>query len=249
VHLQAIDVFGMTHENANEPVWFSAAAGESRVCGGCHESRIDTAIIDPGLTEAVARGPSHLREMTPRDGRKSTTFTRDNTIGVPWDTALQNVFDAKCVGCHNGTAGPANPSWTISDPMTGASFTWTFDLRGGAATYGVGDEMFSGYSASHLSIMGPDMMELEEAGLVITGEITTYVEPGNARESILVQKLNPPQQFPAQNMGVRAFPTAQFPAHAAAVGQELTADEYYLMVLMADLGGQFYSRENAPGGN
>ena len=48
-------------------------------------------------------------------------------------------------------------------------------------------------------------------------------------------------------LGVRAFSTSEFPAHAAAVGQELTADEYYLLVLMADLGGQFYSRENAPG--
>lgn len=247
VHLQAIDTFGMTHENANEPVWFSGAAGESRVCGGCHESRTDSVIIDPGLTEAVARGPSNLLATAPRDARRSTIFTRDNTIGVPWDSALQNLFDAKCVSCHNGTPGPANPSWTISDPMTGASFTWTFDLRGGLATYGIGDEMFSGYSASHLSLMGPDMMELEDAGLVITGEITTYVEPGNARESLLIQKLNPVQQFPTQNMGVRAFDTGQFPAHAAAVGQELTADEYYLLVLMADLGGQFYSRENAPG--
>jgi len=247
VHLQAIDTFGMTHKDANEPVWFSGAAGESRVCGGCHESRTDTVIIDPGLTEAVARGPSDLRALAPRADRVSASFTRDTTVGVPWDTALQNVFNAKCVSCHNGTAGPANPSWTISDPMTGASFTWTFDLRGTAANYGIGDEMFSGYSASHLSLMGPDMMELEDAGLVIVGDIKTYVEPGNARESELIKKLNPVQQFPTQNLGVRAFDTATFPAHAAAVGQELTADEYYLLVLMADLGGQFYSRENAPG--
>jgi hypothetical protein len=253
VHLQAIDVFGMTHENANEPVWFSGAAGESRVCGGCHESRTDSVIIDPGLTEAVARGPTDLRSTTLRDQRVSTNYNRDLTVGVPWDVALQGVFDAKCVSCHNGTAGAANPTWTISDPMTGASFTWTFDLRGGEAVYGVGDEMFSGYSRSHLSLMGPDMMELEDAGLVITGEIKTYVEPGNARESELIKKLNPVQQFPTQSVtgagAVRAFPTSEFPAHALAVGQELTADEYYLLVLMADLGGQYYSRENAPGGN
>jgi hypothetical protein len=252
VHLQAIDVFGMTHENANEPVWFSGAAGESRVCGGCHESRTDTVIIDPGLTEAVARGPTDLRSTTLRDQRVSAVdYSRDLTVGVPWDVALQGVFDAKCISCHNGTAGAANPTWTISDPMTGASFSWTFDLRGGEAVYGVGDEMFSGYSRSHLSLMGPDMMELEDAGLVITGEIKTYVEPGNARESELIKKLNPVQQFPTQSVtgagAVRAFPTSEFPAHALAVGQELTADEYYLLVLMADLGGQYYSRENAPG--
>ncbi len=248
VHVQAIDVFGMTHENANEPVWFSGAPGESRVCGGCHESRTDAVIIDPGLTEAVARGPSNLLATAPRDQRISNGFSRDSTVGVPWDTALQAVFDAKCVSCHNGTAGAANPTWTISDPETGASFTWTFDLRGGAAEYGVGDEMISGYSRSHLSLMGPDMMDLEDAGLVVTGELKIYVEPGNARESELIRKLNPVRQFPTQDPNVRAFPVSEFPAHAAAVGQELTPDEYYLLVLMADLGGQFYSRENAPGG-
>ena len=69
-----------------------------------------------------------------------------------------------------------------------------------------------------------------------------------ARSSELMKKLNPPQAFPV-DASKRAFPIAAFPAHAAAVGQELTADEYYLMILMADNGGQFYSRENAPGRN
>ena len=30
---------------------------------------------------------------------------------------------------------------------------------------------------------------------------------------------------------------------------QLTSDEYYLLILNADDGGQFYFRENAPGGN
>ena len=253
VHVQAIDKFGLAH--INEPVWFSGAAGESRFCGGCHESRTDSTIIQPGVTQAIARGPSVLRATTPRADRVSGTYTRDNTVGVPWDTALQNVFDTKCVSCHNGTAGAANPSWTISDPMTGASFTWTFDLRGTAVDFAIGDEMFSGYSASHMSLMGPDMMELEEAGLVVTTSDGVplseriYVKPGDARNSKLIRKLNPVQQFPTQDDSVRAFDVTQFPAHALAVGQELTPNEYYLLVLMADNGGQFYSRENAPGGN
>jgi hypothetical protein len=29
-------------------------------------------------------------------------------------------------------------------------------------------------------------------------------------------------------------------------GVELTEDEYYLLILATDAGGQFYSRENAP---
>lgn len=247
-HVQPIDVFGMAQQS--EPIWVSAAPGESRFCGGCHESRSETTVIQPGITEAIAAGPTDLHSVTPRSARVTAgAFTRDNTVGVPWDTALQTVFDNKCVSCHDGTAGAANPTWSISDPMTGETFSWTFNLSGGAADYGVGAEMFSGYSASHLSLMGPDMMELEEAGLVINGEIKIYIEPSRARDSLLLKKLNPVRQFPTQDMDVRAFDETEFPAHAEAMGVELTADEYYLMVLAADNGGQFYSRENAPGGS
>jgi len=242
VHMQPIDVYGMAI--VNEPVWISGAPGESRFCGGCHESRSDTTTIQPGITQAIGRGPRNLNGTTARADRVSSAFTRDGTVGVPWDLALQNVFDAKCISCHNGVAGPANPSWSIMDPTTGVSFTWTFDLRGGAATYGVGDEMLSGYSASHLSLIGPSMRDLEDAGLVIVGDLKTYVEPGAARDSELLKVLNPPQQFPTQNLLNRKFTTA---THALVKGfPDLTANEYYLLVLMADNGGQFYSRENAP---
>jgi hypothetical protein len=245
VHVQPVDVFGMSL--LNEPVWFSGAPGESRFCGGCHESRTGTTVIDPGITQAVARGPADLLSARTRAQRVTTSYTRDQTVGVPWSTALQGVFDDKCVSCHDGVPGAANPSWTVTDPSTGASFTWTFNLSGEQVAYGIGDEMFGGYSASHLSLLGPDMMELEDAGLVVDGTVTVYVEPGNARESALIRKLNPVRQFPAQDPSQRAFPTAQYPPHAASVGAELTADEYYLLVLMADNGGQYYARENAPG--
>jgi hypothetical protein len=245
VRMQAIDRFGLAI--VSEPVWVSGAAGESRACGGCHESRTGVVVTQPGVTQAIARGPVHLLSDTPRGQRVSQAFTVDGTVGVPWDGALQGVFDRKCITCHEGTPGAANPSWTLTDPVTNESFTWTFDLRGGDATYGVGDFMFSGYSRSHLSLMGPSMRDLEDTDLVLTGDTTVYVEPGNARGSALIKKLNPPQIFPAPDLTKRAFAVADFPAHAEAVGEELTADEYYLLVLMADNGGQFYSRENAPG--
>lgn len=247
VRMQAIDRFGMAV--VSEPVWVSGAAGESRACGGCHESRTGVVVTQPGVTQAIARGPVNLLGNKTRAQRISNGFTIADTVGIPWDQALQGVFDRKCVSCHNGTPGPANPSWTLTDPVTNESFTWAFDLRGGDATYGVGEFMFSGYSRSHLSLMGPSMRDLEDTDLVLTGSTKVYIEPGNARASELLKTLNPPQVFPTVDMSKRAFPVAEFPAHAAAVGQELTADEYYLMVLMADNGGQFYSRENAPGRN
>jgi hypothetical protein len=246
VHLQAIDRFGMSLKS--EPVWFSGGPGESRFCGGCHEDRAAATVIQPGLTQAVTDGPADLLSTTPRAQRVSTTFTRDRVRGVPWNQALQPIFTAKCVdGCHDGTKGRAgNKTWTIMDPESGLSMEWTFNLKGDPVEYTVGDMVMPGYSASHLSLMGPDMIDLEEEGLVIGGDFEIYIEPTDAAGSKLIQKLNPVQQFPNQDPGVRAFDTAAFPPHAAQLGVELTPDEYYLLTLAADLGGQFYSRENAP---
>jgi hypothetical protein len=126
----------------------------------------------------------------------------------------------------------------------GYSQTVTFDLRGDEVSYGTGDEMVSGYSASHLSIIGPDMMDIEDLGLTITGELKTYVDPENASGSDLIKLLNPPVQYPSVDMNVRAFDVTG-DMHEGL----LTAGEYRLLIEMADNGGQFYSRENAPGQN
>lgn len=243
VHLQAIDKFGMSH--TSEPVWISGAPGESKFCGGCHEDRAKTTIIQPGITEAVAIGPSDLLSAVGRFDRVSAGYARDQVVGIPWDTALQPIFDDHCVSCHDGTPGPANPSYSITDPETGVTQTVTFDLRGHEIDYVRNGEMLTGYSASHLTLVGPDSAQLEQAGLIVVGELPIYMEPNNALESRLMEVLNPPQQFPTQDLNVRAFATTP---HLEALGlPDLTADEYHLLVLKADDGAQFYSRENAPG--
>lgn len=244
IHQQVIDKFGMALRS--EPVWISGNPGESRFCGGCHEDRAATTVIQPGITEALAVGPTNLRSEVGRFERKSTDYSMANVVGVPWDLALQPIFDAKCVSCHDGDAGkPGNSSFTITDPDTGESMTWTFNLSSEAVTYGIGEIMLSGYSASHLSIMGPMMTDLEEEGLVVEGDVPIYVEPTSARNSRLIQVLNPPQLYPTVDTGVRAF---DGPTHAEMQGfVDLTPDEYHLLILMADAGGQFYARENAPG--
>jgi hypothetical protein len=244
IHLQPFDSFGMAL--VNEPVWFSGRAGESRVCGGCHEDRAKTLVVGPGVSQALASGPVDMD--APRSARRSTSYTAiDGIVGVPWDVAVQGVFDAHCTSCHNGTPGLANPSYRITDPATGMFQDVVFDLRGGVASYGVGEAIMSGYSISHLSLLGPDMMDLEDADLIIEGEVKIYVEPGSARTSELIEKLNPPQLFPTVDTGVRAFETTP---HMQALGLgDLSPEEYYILILMADNGGQFYSRENAPGGS
>jgi hypothetical protein len=252
VHLQPIDKFGMAL--VNEPVWFSGRPGESRFCGGCHEDRSGTTVIQPGITQAVASGPSLMD--VPRASRISMTYTRDAVVGVPWDAALQPIFDATirngrtvqaCSSCHDGDpAKPGNKSLTFTDPETGLTQTFVFDLGPQTVSYGVGDVMLSGYSASHLSLLGPMMGELAEEGIEVTGDLPVYIVPGSARSSMLFQKLNPHQLYPTDT-SVRFVPGG--PIHPADVGAEpLTEDEYYLLILMSDAGGQFYSRENAPGG-
>ncbi len=58
------------------------------------------------------------------------------------------------------------------------------------------------------------------------------------------------QRYPVVDANVRAFPdrssTGGAITHAAATSAlpELTADEYYLLILNIDMGGQFFFREN-----
>ncbi|WP_428264292.1 hypothetical protein [Haliangium sp.] len=241
IHVQAIDKFGMSLRS--EPVWISGNAGETMVCGGCHADRAKATVINPGVTEALgAFGPEDLRSSLTRAERASTDYSLSGVIGVPWDLALQPLFDAKCVSCHDGTPSDANKSYTITDPETGDSMTWTFNLSGDEVDYGVGEEIMSGYSASHLSLLGPEMIDLQEAGLQIDGEVPSYVVPNHARDSELIKVLNPPVLYPTPDLNERAF---EGPTHAETQGfTDLTADEYHLLVLMADSGGQFYAREN-----
>ena len=244
IRIQTVDKFGMS--NFSEPVWFSGRAGESRFCGGCHEDRAGSTVIDPGLTDAIAAGPTTFVAATkPRDDRKSSVYSRDAIVGVPWDGPVQAIFDAKCVSCHDGVPGPANPSYTITDPMTGAALTWTFDLRGDtlpAEFVELGGD--SHFTRSYFSIVGPDMEAIEDADLVLSGTFKVYMEPENARGSLLLELLNPVKQFPNQDTGVRAFTTTP---HMQGKGPDLTADEFYQLILAADNGASFFARENNPG--
>ena len=112
------------------------------------------------------------------------------------------------------------------------------------------------YNASYVSMLGPTMA-FREKKIMVTGDLKEYIAPGAAHNSMAIQMLNPPARFPTVDMNDRAF--AGKPVHPAEVGTynghdgadakyQLTADEYYLLILNADNGGQFYFRENAPGG-
>ncbi|MGE5184297.1 MAG: hypothetical protein ACM31C_19645, partial [Acidobacteriota bacterium] len=247
LHLQAVDNYGMSL--FNEPVWFSARSGESRVCGGCHEDRAATTIIQPGQTQAAVIGPKDAMSLVPRAQRLDMTpAAPTDVVGVGWDNILQPMFTAKCVSCHDGTPSAANPTYTITDPTTNqVVLTWTFNLKGDPMTINYGNGMMETFSASYFTMAGPDMEAIEKGNLVISGNFKVYMNPEDARGSIVVQKLNPTQLFPSVG-AQRAFSTAP---HSAETNNyngagELSATEFYELILAADMGVNFYARENNP---
>jgi hypothetical protein len=261
LHLQAINKFGLSVQN--EPIWFSARKNEARLCGGCHEDRTATTNVLPGQLEAFSIGATDMFSLTPRLNRElaeATPITRDSILGVPWAPAstvdpgntsgvstaktVQNIFNNHCIGCHNASAPTL---YTITDPVTGQSVEVKFDLTDRLVNMNLGDAEGGVWPSSYAVIAGPDMEAIEEGNLMVTGEIVVYMNPQDARGSTLIKKLNPPQIFPQANMSVRAFPGA---VHLIEQGQpDMTAAEYYMLILAADLGVNYYARENRPNVN
>jgi hypothetical protein len=255
LHLQAVDTFGMSI--FNEPVWFSARSGESRVCGGCHEDRATSTIINPGITQAAAIGPNDAMSLIPRNNRMNATpVAPTDIVGVGWDVVLQPMFTAKCAGCHDGTPSAANPTYTITDPMTNVTTQWTFDLTGRPVQVADRDGTLYTYSASYLSMAGPDMEAIERNNLVVGGVYPCKDSSGNpslqclnpedARNSYAVKLVNPTVLFPTACDATtttgcqRAFPGTNHK------GVDLTPTEYYALILAADMGVNFFARENNP---
>lgn len=285
VHIQTLDQFGMSV--VNEDRWFSAAAGEQRFCGGCHEARGESQVVSPGLSEAMGQGPSNMA-LSFEERRMPDAMQQDfsamagkliwpdderfvdapRLLGIPWDKAIQEVFDdAGCASCHDGTPGPANPTVTIIDSngpepvMT----EWTFNLQGGEVAQEFG-MMAGGYSTSHVSLLLMAGLQTEEGIEVVQNDpnhpYQTYIVPERARDSVLIKYVQPEKLYPEHDPSVVAFagemkangtpyenahPNANTPGFDPAQHRALTAEEKYLLILMADLGGQFYSLENASG--
>ena len=258
VHMQLIDKFALSL--ANEDIWVSGRGGEERTCGGCHENRSVPSAIQPGQTLAGAMAPVNLD--VPRAQRTSTNFTYGNVRGVPWDLAIQPIFDAKCISCHDGDGSkPWNPQFTVMDNTTGTSQTFTFDLTGKKLDIIVGERMTGSFTASYISLFGLGEL-LGDDNVTITppnGEFA-FAKPADAAHSDVMMRLNAIQQFPAPDSSVRLctaannclpnskdlkdVPIQQGLVHMADKGTDLTPDEYYLLGLSIDMGGQFFSREN-----
>jgi hypothetical protein len=239
-HMQLIDKFALSV--GSEDIWISGRPGEQRTCGGCHEDRTKPTLVAPGSTEAAQRGPINLD--TPRAERVSMDFSYEKIRGVPWNLAIQPIFNAKCIACHDGDPNkPGNRSYTIVDRTLNTMQTFTFDLRAQPVALMVGERQDYDYPASYVSLLGLDMELGENQVQIIAPEgMPSHVTPGHARRSALIRKLNPPQRFPEVDTGVRAFEGAVHPRDVG--GEELTPEEYYRLILNIDMGAQYFFREN-----
>jgi len=250
IHLQAIDVFGMSL--FNEPVWFSGRAGEARMCGGCHEDRTRTTNVAPGQLDTLALGASDLmsaigRKQRLNDVDPTTAIDPTKLVGIGWDKQIQPILNARCVECHGNDNKAGIAGYTIMDPEDPtATVEWTFNLTGDALPETLATAAGGGtYSKSYFSLAGPNMEAVQRGKLMIMGNYKTYMKPLEARESELIKKLNPTQLFPAPNAEVRAFPGVA--SHLVAQGKaDLTPQEFYAFILDIDMGVNFYARENNP---
>jgi hypothetical protein len=241
VHLQPLDKFGMAIRN--QRLWMQGMPGESRICGGCHESRTgDNSLgINQNLTAAAAKGPEAF-DKTPVGMREE----------YPWEKVQTILESAKCDTCHNDTQNGSKPQSTYTltrtDRTTGMATSYAIPYLSfsRAPLTVVYDRKTNTWMTSYVSIFYPATVGMMNGMVQVTGTVPpVWGVPESARESVLIEKLNP--QAPD---GSFAWDLATHPAHPEDVGVAISPpDKAHLveaLIKVMDLGGQYYSRQNIP---
>jgi hypothetical protein len=231
MHVQPLDKFGISIRN--QRLWIQGSPGEDRRCVGCHASRTGQGVPKLGANPTVAeqRGPEQFTEAIP-----------DRTE-YPWNLVVQPVLTQKCASCHNGST-TSYYHVTFTDPMSGAVTTYnipTLDLTDTPVTVYYDMEVHS-YPASYVSLFYPATLQMTMAmgGIKVTGTIPPdWMIPEDARDSVAISKLN----VKAVD-GTTAWPVSSHPFHPEDKGVALTDDERQMMIRTADMGGQYWSRQN-----
>jgi hypothetical protein len=245
VHLQPIDKFDLAIRN--QLLWIQAMPGESRVCGGCHESRVGE--VTGLTTTAQQRGPFRMTKPI----AERTEY--------PWYAAatganVQDVLTAKCAKCHSGGAGDpfAGQSYTVTVMRENATMSESFvvpvlDLSDKPLMAYYEREAVT-YPASYVTLFYPSAMMGRDVQR-IEGVPVEWIVPANARASRFIQKLNINAVTLNGDGSLTETQQWAFPGtgHPEDKGEPaLTREERLTLVRAVDLGGQYYSRRNAPGG-
>ena len=238
-HLQALDEFGMSIRSEN--LWIQAMPGENRRCGGCHEGRAQVVLPRMGATTLAQQA-----------GAVDANFAIPDRMEIPWMGAssgnLQDVFDAHCVSCHSGGAGDPfagrviTMTYTDPDTMMVQTFQIPYlDLSGRPITLAYREEVVT-YPASYVSLVYAANAEVvANESIELSGELRDWVVGGSARTSDLIIKVNAESEV---DPSIHAFPGA---LHPEDVGGSMTREERMMIIRMADLGAQYWSRQNVEG--
>ena len=191
-----------------------------------------------------------MAQALPFEKKDYSKLSVADRIELPWAGAaqgnIQDLLDAKCVSCHNGGA---------NDPFAGRHYTITVpneDPTQEPLTYDIpylalGPQKIDAYyerstvtyPASYVSLLYPSAMMGDS---MVEGDVPPlWVVPASARESRLIAKINatPDDERSGKEW---AWSTA---AHPEDKGVSLTPAESLMLIRMADLGGQFFSRRNS----
>ena len=249
VHLQPIDKFGMSIRN--QRLWIQGMPGEDRRCVGCHEQRSGIGAPRIGQNPTVAeQAQAQAYFTTPIDQRIEMPWAIDAVkyppvVGTQAKLMVQDILDKKCVQCHSGGQGDpfAGKSYTVTatNPATGLSQSFPaipyLDLSNRPITV-VYDRKVETYPASYVSLFFPATMEMGMGNAKPVGDIPPkWAIVNNARESILIKKLNVKAADGSFAYGNPAM-------HPEDKGVTLTAEERLHLIRSIDVGGQFYSRQN-----
>jgi hypothetical protein len=237
-HLQPIDEYGLAIRN--QRLWIQANPGEERRCGGCHESRSENILPSAGATTlAQQAGPEDF--VVPIAERVELPwFAATSNFGTP-HTNIQDLFNDKCVSCHSGGAGDPFAGMTYEVEVEAEDGTLTLyeipvlDLSDRLLTVEYDMEIVT-YPVSYISLLYASSMM---GDTTVTGGVDPieWVIPSDARGSRLIETVN----AVSERDGSTAWAA---PLHPEDVGVDLTREERLMLIRMADLGAQYYSRRN-----
>ncbi len=232
VHLQPLDRFGMAIRN--QMLWIQAMPGESRECGGCHSSRSGSVLPRGGVPQTIAQqNPPFMGTFSRIADRRELPW-----YGAPSHRTMQDVFNDNCVSCHGAGSTLAQRTYHVEvTTMTGQMLAYDIPwLQLDAAPIEVYYEReVRSYPASYVTLLYPSAM----MDATVTGEMPPiWVAPGDARGSQLIASVN---VAATDDPSVHAWST---PMHPEDMGVTLSPEDRAMLIQMADLGGQYYSRFN-----
>jgi len=155
---------------------------------------------------------------------------------------VQPVLTKYCASCHNSST-TSYYNITYTNPVTGNVTTFhipTLDLTDTPVTVYY-DKKVATYPASYVSLYYPATLQMDGMdNIKVEGTVPPeWMIPEDARDSVLISKLN----IQAED-GTYAWPKATNPPHPEDKGITMSAVDRQILVRTADLGGQFWSRQN-----